>query len=69
MYSVVNLIQAVLCISIVEGIKCLFMEQAAAAQNHSYGINSKSHQDGSGSGGDTSLSTMNGLTVRPWYGS
>ncbi|KAK3835784.1 MAG: hypothetical protein JOS17DRAFT_800400 [Linnemannia elongata] len=59
-YSTVNLIQATLCVFIVEDTKSVFKERAAAAQNHSGSNNTNSNQC---SGGATRHSTMSGPVV------
>ncbi|KAG0274071.1 hypothetical protein BGZ95_010127 [Linnemannia exigua] len=58
-YSMVNLIQATLCVFIVEDTRSVFKERAAAAQHNSNSNNSNSHQGSGGSGG-ARHSTMSG---------
>ncbi|KAG0210762.1 hypothetical protein BGX33_004722 [Mortierella sp. NVP41] len=50
-YSMVNLIQATLCVFIVEDTKSVFKERAAAAQNNSNSHNTLSNHGSGGSGG------------------
>ncbi|KAF9152010.1 hypothetical protein BG015_005916 [Linnemannia schmuckeri] len=59
-YSMVNLIQATLCVFIVEDTRSVFKERAAAAQNNSGSNNTNSNQ---GSGGAPRHSTMSGPVV------
>ncbi|KAH7050973.1 hypothetical protein BKA57DRAFT_504280 [Linnemannia elongata] len=59
-YSMVNLIQATLCVFIVEDTRSVFKERAAAAQNNSGSNNTNSNQ---GSGGAARHSTMSGPIV------
>ena len=56
----VNLIQATLCVFIVEDTRSVFKERAAAAQNNSGSNNTNSNQ---GSGGAPRHSTMSGPVV------
>ncbi|KAG9070211.1 hypothetical protein KI688_009545 [Linnemannia hyalina] len=59
-YSMVNLIQATLCVFIVEDTRSVFKERAAAAQNNSGSNNTNSNQ---GSGGAPRHSTISGPVV------
>ncbi|KAF8932383.1 hypothetical protein BGZ47_011405 [Haplosporangium gracile] len=59
-YSMVNLIQATLCVFIVEDTRSVFKERAAAAQNNSGSNNTNSNQ---GSGGAPRHSTVSGPVV------
>jgi hypothetical protein len=62
-YSMVNLIQATLCVFIVEDTKSVFKERAAAAQYNSNSNNTSSNQGSGGGSGGPRHSTMSGPVV------